>query len=107
MGIAPAEMRACGGGARSPFWRQMMADVFALPVRTVKNTEGPALGAAILGGVAAGMYADIPSACAALIRENASQLPDVQRHVDYEKYYDLYVSLYPALKDAYHTLARL
>ena len=107
MGIAPAEMRACGGGARSPFWRQMMADVFALPVQTVKNTEGPALGAAILGGVAAGMYADIPSACAALIRENASQLPDVQRHVNYEKYYDLYVSLYPALKDAYHTLARL
>ena len=107
MGIAPAEMRACGGGARSSFWRQMMADVFALPVQTVKNTEGPALGAAILGGVAAGMYADIPSACAALIRENASQLPDVQRHVDYEKYYDLYVSLYPALKDAYHTLARL
>lgn len=107
MGIAPAEMRACGGGARSPFWRQMMADVFALPVRTVKNTEGPALGAAILGGVAAGLYADIPSACAALIRENASQLPDVQRHVDYEKYYDLYVSLYPALKDAYRALARL
>lgn len=107
MGIAPAEMLACGGGARSPFWRQMMADVFALPVRTVKNTEGPALGAAILGGVAAGMYADIPSACAALIRENASQLPDVQRHVDYEKYYDLYVSLYPALKDAYRALARL
>ncbi|MDY3279012.1 MAG: xylulokinase [Eubacteriales bacterium] len=107
MGIAPAEMRACGGGARSPFWRQMMADVFALPVRTVKNTEGPALGAAILGGVAAGLYADIPSACAALIQENEPQLPDVQRHVDYEKYYDLYVSLYPALKDAYHTLARL
>ena len=107
MGIAPAEMLACGGGARSPFWRQMMADVFALPVRTVKNTEGPALGAAILGGVAAGLYADIPSACAALIRENASQLPDVQRHVDYEKYYDLYVSLYPALKDAYRALARL
>lgn len=107
MGIAPAEMRACGGGARSPFWRQMMADVFALPVRTVKNTEGPALGAAILGGVAAGLYADIPSACAALIQENEPQLPDVQRHVDYEKYYDLYVSLYPALKDAYRALARL
>ena len=107
MGIAPAEMRACGGGARSPFWRQMMADVFALPVRTVKNTEGPALGAAILGGVAAGLYADIPSACAALIQENEPQLPDVQRHVDYEKYYDLYVSLYPTLKDAYRALARL
>ena len=107
MGIAPAEMLACGGGARSSFWRQMMADVFALPVQTVKNTEGPALGAAILGGVAAGLYADIPSACAALIQENEPQLPDVQRHVDYEKYYDLYVSLYPALKDAYHTLARL
>ena len=107
MGIAPAEMLACGGGARSPFWRQMMADVFALPVRTVKNTEGPALGAAILGGVAAGLYADIPSACAALIQENEPQLPGVQRHVDYEKYYDLYVSLYPALKDAYRALARL
>lgn len=107
MEITPAEVLACGGGAKSPFWRQMMADVFSLPVKTVCSTEGPALGAAILGGVAAGVYADIPAACAALIRENAPMLPDVQRHVAYEKYYELYESLYPALKDAYHALAQL
>lgn len=107
MHIQPTEMLACGGGAKSPFWRQMMADVFDLPVKTLQNSEGPALGAAILAGVAAGLYADIPAACAALIRGHAPVTPDGERHCAYEKYYDLYVSLYPRLQDAYHALAAL
>lgn len=107
MNIAPESMLACGGGAKSPFWRQMMADVFAMPVKTVDNPEGPALGAAILAGVAAGVYADVPSACSNLIRENAPLLPGASRHEEYEKYYSLYCFLYPALKAAYHTLAEL
>ena len=76
MQVIPQEMLACGGGARSPFWRQMMADVFDMPVRTVKSQEGPALGAAILAGVAAGLYADIPTACVQMVQVNQAELPD-------------------------------
>ena len=48
MGIQPAEMLACGGGGSSPLWRQMLADTYNCPVKTVKSKEGPALGVAIL-----------------------------------------------------------
>ncbi len=107
MHVAPDVMLACGGGAKSPFWRQMMADIFAMPVKTVRNTEGPALGAAILAGVAAGLYKDIPTACDSVIHENDPLAPDAARGAQYERYYDLYRSLYPAMKGAYHTLAGL
>ena len=107
MNVRPAAMLACGGGAKSPFWRQMMADMFGMPVKTVKNTEGPALGAAILAGVASGIYADVPSACAALIEENEPLLPEKDSSAAYEPYYDLFVSLYPALKESYRRLAKL
>ena len=107
MHVAPDTMLACGGGAKSPFWRKMMADVFNMPVKTVKNTEGPALGAAILAGVAAGIYKDIPSACAQVIRENEPLTPGAAEHNAYERVYSVYESLYPALKGAYSELAQL
>ena len=104
MHVVPESMLACGGGAKSPFWRQMMADMFNMPVKTVHNTEGPALGAAILAGVASGVYEDIPSACEKVIKENAPLLPDGESNAAYETYYQLYCTLYPALKDAYGAL---
>lgn len=107
MHVAPETMLACGGGAKSPFWRKMMADVFNMPVKTVENTEGPALGAAILAGVAAGIYKDIPSACAQVIRENEPLTPGAAEHNAYERVYSVYESLYPALKGAYSELAQL
>ena len=105
LGVTPAKVRLCGGGARSPLWRQMLADVLNLPVSTLQNAESPALGAAILAGVACGMYVDVPSACAALIREDATVLPDSGRHAAYEPFYRLYCDLYPALKVSFHRLA--
>ncbi|MBE5776054.1 MAG: xylulokinase [Clostridiales bacterium] len=107
MHVVPESMLACGGGAKSPFWRQMMADMFDMPVKTVHNTEGPALGAAILAGVASGVYEDIPTACANVIRENDPLLPDSGRHEAYETYYQLYCTLYPALKGAYGALQNM
>ena len=105
LGVNPAKVRLCGGGARSPLWRQMIADVLNLPVSTLKNAESPALGAAILAGVACGMYTDVPSACAALIREDTTVLPDPDRHAAYEPFFRIYCELYPALKASFHRLA--
>ena len=107
MGVVSSEMLACGGGGSSPFWRQMMADVYGLPVKTVANKEGPALGAAILAGVGAGVYKSVPEACRQVIHVNPAQPPIGENHWQYEKYYEIYRSLYPALKENFSSLAAL
>ena len=107
MGVMPNEMLACGGGGSSPFWRQMLADVYNCPVSTVASKEGPALGGAILAGVGAGIFSSVEEGCARLIRKNEPQLPDAAAHERYEPFYHLYRSLYPALKDSYTALAAL
>ena len=107
MRVVPDSMLATGGGARSPLWRSMMANIFRMPVKTVVNTEGAALGAAILAGVACGLYSDISSACVKLIRENDPIQPDDTHAEVYEAMYAIYASLYPQLKDAYNILASL
>ena len=56
MGIGVEEMMACGGGGKSPVWRQMLSDMYGCTVKTVRQTEGPALGVAILAGVGCGLY---------------------------------------------------
>lgn len=107
MNVLPESMIACGGGAKSPFWRQMMSDIYDMPVKTSVNTEGPALGAAILAGVAAGIFTDIPTACAELVKEKEPMQPDAGRHAEYEKVYEIYKQIYPGLKNVFAGLAAL
>jgi len=107
MGVKPAAMLACGGGGKSPLWRQMLADMFDLPVMTTQNTEGPALGAAILAGVGAGLYKSVPEACREMIKTNAPQAPIKENAAQYKKGYDVYTKLYPALKNIYKDLKTL
>ncbi len=107
MGITIGEMMACGGGGTSPLWRQMLADVYNCPVKTVRSKEGPALGAAILAGVGAGLYSSVPTACDELIRTNPPQAPIPENVPKYEAFYQLYASLYPALKESFKRLSAL
>ena len=107
MGVKIGEMLACGGGGSSPLWRQMLADVYNCPVKTVASKEGPALGVAILAGVGTGVYKSVEEGCKAVIRTNPPQNPVAEQSAEYEKFYQIYKSLYPALRDAYHNLAKL
>lgn len=107
MDVVSTEMLACGGGGTSPLWRQMMADVYGLPVKTVVSKEGPALGVAILAGVGVGLYSSVQEACRQLIKTNPNQAPDMEKHEAYEKYYELYKAVYDSLKDQYKALAQL
>ena len=107
MGVATSRMLACGGGGTSPFWRQMLSDVYNCPVQTVKSKEGPALGAAILAGVGAGLYPSVQEACDMLIDVNPPQEPIAGNVEKYEKLYRIYTGLYPALKENYRQLAEL
>ena len=105
MGVAPETMLACGGGGKSPLWRQMLADVFQMPVATTVNTEGPALGVAILAGVGAGLYASVPEACRAMIHVNPAQNPIAENVPQYEKGMRC-IRLYQANKGLYKELAK-
>ena len=107
MQVNVSDMMACGGGGSSPVWRQMLADLYACPVGTVDAKEGPALGVAILALVGAGVYASVPEACRAIIHTANVQEPVPANSGEYEKFYQMYRSLYPALRERFTALANL
>ena len=107
MGISVSDMAACGGGGSSALWRSMLADLYGCGVKTVTSKEGPALGAAILAAVGAGVYSSVEQACDAVVHSKDTTSPDAERAKIYEQYYQLYRSLYPALKESYQKLRTL
>ena len=107
MGVQPDNMLACGGGARSDLWRQMMADVYGMNVSTVDSKEGPALGVAILAMVGAGLYESVEEACQKVIRVNNTTEKNAENAEKYEKVYHIYKGLYRHLKEDYQQLAKL
>ena len=103
--VSDDDVRVVGGGARSPVWRRLQADIFGRPIRRTHVDEGPAYGAALLAGVAAGVYADAEEAMAHVrVREEVTE-PDPARAARYDELYAVYASLYPAARDAMHRLA--
>lgn len=100
------EVRLIGGGARSPLWRQIVADVFGLPILRLEAEEGAAYGAALLAGVGAGLWRDVPEACRAAVRTGGRVDPQPQAMPLYEELYGRYRALYPKLKDSFHGLAQ-
>lgn len=107
MGVKINDMLACGGGGTSPLWRQMLADVYGCPVKTVVSKEGPALGVAILAAVGTGVYGSVQEACKEVIKTNPAQNPIAANSAEYEKFYKMYTELYPALKESYAKLATI
>ncbi len=106
-GLDISDMAACGGGGTSALWRSMLADLYGCEVKTVTSREGPALGAAILASVGAGIYGSVEQACDAVVRPDKVCAPDAERSAQYEKYYRLYQKLYPSLKENYQILSAL
>ena len=107
MNIETSEMAATGGGGRSRLWRQMLADNYRCPVKTVESKEGPALGVAILAGVGAGLFASVEEGCAALVQSGPAQEPIAANASVYDRAYPLYRELYGELKGSFAKLAEL
>lgn len=107
MDINVSDMMACGGGGSSPLWRSMLADLYNCPVKTASSKEGPALGVALLASVGAGIYTSVPEACKAVVKTDKTQAPDSAKVPEYEKYYQLYRDIYPALKEQFAKLSTL
>lgn len=106
LGLNITQVRASGGGARSPLWRQILADVFHSEIALVNITEGAAYGAALLAGVGAGIYVSVADACAQTIRVTDSVMPSRDAPV-YDEYYQVYRALYPALKEQFQAVGAI
>jgi len=107
LGTNPTQIRATGGGARSPLWRQLLADVFGRPIVRTLTEEGPASGAALLAGVTAGVFASVEEACAGISLRPDICEPETSRSRLYDDYYAAYRELYPATASTMHALADL
>lgn len=97
-GLPMTEIRASGGPTKSQFWMQMHADVTGLPIVFTKFTEGPLLGSAMLAGVGAGIYPDIPTAAESMVKTDRVLEPDAKAHEEYKFFVKQYTDLYHAAK---------
>jgi xylulokinase len=91
-------IRLGGGGARSPLWRQIQADIYGQPVETVEAEEGAAYGAAILAAVGAKAWPSVDAACDAVVRIAENMIPNSKDSLVMEKSYASYRRIYPAMK---------
>ncbi|MGD0295400.1 MAG: xylulokinase [Terracidiphilus sp.] len=98
IGVPVNDIRLGGGGARSPLWRQIQADVYAKPVSLLAAEEGCAYGSAVLAGVGAGIWPSVDEACAQIVRIASVVNPAKQSSDKLQQQYKLYRAIYPALK---------
>ena len=98
-------IRASGGATRSALWTQIQADVYGIPVQLLEEPEAGALGAAMLGGVGAGVFSSVAEAESAMVRVARTVEPDPRRHKDYGEAHAAYVDAYQALASS--TFGRL
>lgn len=105
LGQSCSLVRVSGGGSRSAFWRQMMADVFGTDIIEVNVTQGAAYGAALLAGVGTGVYSNAEQACERTVHEVGSTKPGPNAG-GYAESYEHYRALYPALSSEFKRAAR-
>ena len=107
LGVPIRQIRASGGGSRSPFWRQVQADVFGKKVVTINSEEGAAYGVALLAAVGAGAFKNVGEACAATIQVVKETKPVAKAKRHYDKAFPVYQDLYGSLKEDFRRIATL
>ena len=106
MGLEANEIRISGGGAKSILWKQILADIFNAELVTLNSTEGAPYGAALLAAAGTGAFSSVEEACErCLIKENVTR-PIEKNITVYKEFYEIYKSLYPALKPSFNKISR-
>lgn len=105
LGIRIERSRICGGGAKSPLWKKIIANVMNLKVDVIESEEGPGYGGAILAAVGCGEFASVEEAASKLVKIIDTVEPDPQLTAKYEKRYQKFRQIYPAVKDLFQKLA--
>lgn len=98
LGVAPERTTICGGGAKSPLWRKIVANIMNMKVDTVEVEEGPAYGGAILAAVADGCFNNVEEATSKIVKNKDTTEPDLVLVEKYEQGYQKFKKFYPALK---------
>lgn len=101
LGITIDRTTICGGGAKSPLWRKIVANIMNVRVDTVEVEEGPAYGGAILAAVADGVFSSVEEAASKIVKIKDTTEPEKELVKKYQKGYEKFKTLYPALKDFY------
>ena len=98
LGIKIERTKICGGGAKSPLWRRIIANVMNLKVDMIESEEGPALGGAMLAAVACGEYENVEEAADKLVKIIGTVEPEPELVAKYEERYQQFRQIYPACK---------
>ena len=104
LGIPLTSSMLCGGGAKSPLWRRILANVLNMPLTIPASEQGPGMGGAMLAMVACGAYGSVAEACAKLVTVSETVAPDPEIAARYEARYRQFRLIYPALKGLYPQL---
>ena len=106
LGIAIPCSMICGGGSKSPLWRQMIADILGIPLDIPVTEQGPGYGGAMLAMVACGVFESVQQAADKLVRVKDTVQPDPERVALYEKRYQQFRQIYPACRELFKVLER-
>ena len=105
LGIKIERTKICGGGAKSPLWKKIIANVMNLKVDVIESEEGPGYGGAILAAVGCGEYASVEEAAGKLVKVIETVEPDPELVAKYEERYQKFRKIYPTVKGLFQELA--
>ncbi len=106
LGIKIERTKICGGGAKSPLWKKMIANIMNLKVDVIESEEGPALGGAMLAAVANGEFASVEDAAAKIVKVIDTVEPEAELVAKYEEKYQQFKTIYPALIPVYDVITK-
>lgn len=104
LGLSIPQSTLCGGGSKSPLWREILANVLGIPLLLPQTEQGPGYGGAMLSMVACGEYATVAEACKALVQIAGRVEPDAALAARYEAHYQKFRQIYPAVKGLFPAL---
>jgi xylulokinase len=107
LGLPLGQIRATGGGGKSSLWCQMQADIYGSEVATLVAEEGPAYGAALLGGVGAGVFESVQAAADSCVAITSLTQPQDNQQAQYDRVYAVYRDAYAAMRETMHRLGSI
>lgn len=106
LGIKIERTKICGGGAKSPLWKKMIANILNVKVDVIESEEGPAMGGAMLAAVACGEYASVEEAASKIVKIIDTVEPDAELVAKYEERYQQFKEIYPACKPVFDIITK-
>ena len=104
LGIHIERTKICGGGAKSPLWKKMIANILNLKVDVIESEEGPAMGGAMLAAVACGEYASVEEIAEKFVKVTGTVEPDPELVAKYEDRYQKFRQIYPACRPLFEII---